>query len=115
MSSWANNYCGGYGISIKVVNPDGTQCTTDQKKDFDRGETLIWTGVGLGNCSNTVVTNDSTLYIQSDSYDDFCPLKVTIRTSEGLTFITNKIDNWYDYYTNNKAHALKEARGIGKF
>ena len=110
MTSWDNYFCGGYGISVKVVNPDGTQCMTDKVEGMSAGDTLNWSWFSGGlksSCSGTVVTSDSTLYIQSDSGDDFCPKWAWVTTDKGAKYgITKRINTWYDYQTNNKAHRL---------
>ena len=97
---------------MKLVNPDGTHCKTTEK-DLDAGDTLVWSvGQGLGNCSNMVVTPNSTLYIQTSSGNDFCPKNVLITpVEEGPAYVTNEISDWYDKdKTNNKKHKLREGK-----
>ena len=58
MTTWDSTNCGGYP-SVKVVNPDGTNCQTIEK-DLNAGETLVWSEEGddfiVGSCSTIVVT-----------------------------------------------------------
>ena len=110
-----NNYCGGYEISVKVVNQDGKQCLTTAM-DADKGQALVWTiGQGLGSsCLDMVVTERSTVYIQSTSGDDFCPWYVWVTTTENSIYNTKKITDWYDKQTNNKKHALTSLISRGR-
>ena len=62
--SWNDHNCGGWS-SIKLENPDGTHCETNEKS-LSAGDTLEWslTEGGLKGCSNMVVTQNTTLYIE---------------------------------------------------
>ena len=111
MTSWSSINCGGEGISVEVANPDGTKCLTTAK-DMSRGETLHWSeGRGLeSDCSSMVVDEQSTLYIQTSSTDDFCPKNVWLTSEEGDVYITSNISTWYDKdKTNSKKHALEKS------
>ena len=111
MTSWSSINCGGEGISVEVANSDGSKCLTTSK-DISRGETLHWSfGRGLdGDCSSMVVDEDSTLYIQTSSTDDFCPKRVWLRTEKGDIYTSSNISAWYDKdKTNSKKHALEKS------
>ena len=111
MTSWSSINCGGEGISVKVANPDGTQCLTTAK-DMSRGEALHWSmQQGLeSDCWSMVVNEEGTLYIQSSMADDFCPKLVWITTEEGHVYMTSNISAWYDKYkTNSKKHVLEKS------
>ena len=108
MTSWSSFSCGGGGISVELENPDGTQCLTTAK-DLSRGETLLWSeGRGLdSDCSSMVISEESTLYIQSSRVDDFCPQHVWITTEDGAMYASSNLTAWYDKEkTNSKKHAL---------
>ena len=108
MTSWSSFSCGGGGISVELENPDGNQCLTTAK-DLSRGETLLWSeGRGLdSDCSSMVVSEESTLYIQSSRADDFCPQHVWITTKDGAMYASSNLTAWYDKEkTNSKKHAL---------
>ena len=112
MTSWSSINCGGEGIRLKVVNPDGTSCLTSPK-DMKRGETLLWSAQqGLeGDCLSMVISEDSSLYIQSSTGDDFCPEYVWITTEEeGQVYKTSNISAWHGRdKTNTEKHELKKS------
>ena len=109
--SWNDHNCGGWS-SIKLENPDGTHCETNEKS-LSAGDTLEWslTEGGLKGCSNMVVTQNTTLYIQTSSSNDFCPKYVWVTPVKGLAYKTNEISDWYDKgKTINKKHTLQECK-----
>ena len=115
MTSWDDYDCGGWS-SIKLENPDGTHCETSEKS-ISAGDTLIWSlpEGGLQSCSNIVATQNTTLYIQTSSRNDFCPKNVLVKTRKGPTYKTNEISNWYDKdKTNNRKHTLQECKNTRK-
>ena len=103
MTTWSSNDCGGYGVRVKVVNPGGETCTTSEK-DLSKGETLAWRPQGC-DCASMEVTTDSTVYIQTDHGDDFCPEKVFIKSPDSM-YETPKIMDWYDNASNDKKHKI---------
>ena len=111
MLSWDDYDCGGWS-SIKLENPDGTHCETSEKS-VSAGDTLLWslTEGDLKSCLNMVVTENTTLYIQTSSRNDFCPKYVLVKPVQGPAYKTNEISNWYDQrLTNNKKHTLQERK-----
>ena len=110
MTTWGSINCGGYP-SVKLANPDGTHCKTVEK-DFNPGDTVVWSGQGLANCRTMELTLNSTLYIQTSSGNDFCPKNVVITPKEGPAYaVINEISDWYDKdKTNNKSHKLRECK-----
>ena len=111
MTSWSSINCGGEGIRLKVVNPDGTSCLTSPK-NMRKGETLLWAAKQDldGDCLSMVISEDSSLYIQSSTGDDFCPEYVWITTEEGHVYKTSKISAWHDRdKTNSVKHELKKS------
>ena len=103
MTTWSSNDCGGYGVRVKVVNAGGETCLTSEK-DFSKGEELVWNPEG-GDCANMEVTTNSTVYIQTDHGNDFCPEFVYIKTPDGM-YETHKLSRWYDYQSNDKEHKI---------
>ena len=113
MTTWSSNDCGGYKISIKIANQDGSECRTTTKADLSAGERLTWSEGGNtlhSNCNNFMVTENSTVYIQTPSSDDFCPEWVYITYLDGRNTryyrTATKIDHWYDQATNYKRHKI---------
>ena len=112
LMSWADHRCGGWP-SIELKNPDGTHCETAERS-LSAGDTLVWSlAEGLKNCSNMVVTQNTTLYIKTSSGDDLCPKNVFIFPTVGPVYTTGDIYTWYDYYkTNGRKHRLLECRTV---
>ena len=115
MTSWGSLHCGGYGISIKIANPDGPECLTNAQ-NLTKGETLSWSADERGEkkisgCENMMVTTESTVYIQSYSSNEFCPYYVTITTVIGASYKTNNISEWYDKETSSKRHRIHTVKG----
>ena len=106
--SWDDDDCGGWP-SIKLENPDGTHCETDERS-LAAGATLLWS-IHFDSCWNMSVTQDTILYIQTSSGNDFCPKRILVKLVNGPAYITNEISDWYDKdKTNNKKHLLKECK-----
>ena len=110
LTSWDDHNCGGWS-SIKLENPDGTHCETNEKS-LSAGATLVWSlHEGLKSCSDMVVTQNTTVYIQTTSYNDFCPKNLLVTSVNGPAYTTNEISDWYDKgKTNNKKHTLQECK-----
>ena len=103
MSSYSNDYCGGYGIRVRIHNPEGEECITS-RKDSSPGDQLTWNNPSGGNCTGMEVRTWKTIvYIESNSGNDFCPKMVTIHT-KGSIYKIHEIDSWYDYSTNLLPH-----------
>ena len=103
MIMWSSNNCGGYGVRVKVVNPGGETCLTSDK-DVSKGKELVWRPQG-DDCDTMEVTTDSTIYIQTDHGNDFCPEVVFIKTPDNM-YATPKISDWYDKQSNDKKHKV---------
>ena len=108
--SWDDNYCGGWP-RIRLENSDGTDCETNEKY-LAAGATVVWSfHEGLDSCSNMMVTQNTTLFIQTSSRNDFCPKNVLVTPVNGPAYTTNKISDWYaKETTNNKMHLLQESK-----
>ena len=105
MSSHSNNYCGGYGIRIRIKNPEGEECITS-REDSNPGNLFIWNNPNGGNCKDMEISWLKTrVYIESNSGNDFCPKVVKIYTTEA-TYETNEIHSWYDYSSNSLQHFI---------
>ena len=107
-------FCGGSGVNIRLVNTDGTECTTTSKDYW----TLVvlerrvdWSGPELNNCTGMNVSDTTMVYLRTDEEYSwvkyFCPRKVTIVAHSGLKLDTEEIIlQKYDRSTNNKGHQL---------
>ena len=110
MSSYSNNYCGGYGIRMRIKNPEGKECITS-RKDSNPGDLFIWNNPNGGNCEDMEISWLKTkVYIESNDGNDFCPKVVTIYTDD-ITYATNEIDSWYDSSTNSLQHSIHIVQG----
>ena len=52
-------YCGGYNTQIAFIR-GYEKCITSIKEEFSRGDTLVWNGTDLGNCTDTMIFDDFT-------------------------------------------------------
>ena len=107
MSSHTGFNCGGYGVRIRIHNPEGEECITSRIADFDAGNLLYWNNPRGGNCTDMEIRTWKTkVYIESNSIDNFCPKLVTIYTN-GANYTTKEIDSWYDESTNSLPHRIR--------
>ena len=108
--SWDDYDCGGWP-SIKLENPDGTHCETEERS-LAAGATLLWSFYeDYDSCWNMSVTENTILYIKTSSGNDFCPKRILVTLVNGPAYITNEISEWYDKdKTNNKKHLLQECK-----
>ena len=107
MSSHTDYNCGGFGIRIRIHNPEGEECVTSRIPEFDAGNLLYWNNPRGGNCTDMEIRTWKTkVYIESNSGDNFCPKLVTIYTN-GANYTTKEIDSWYDESTNLLPHRIR--------
>ena len=107
MSSHTDYNCGGFGIRIRIHNPEGEECVTSRIPEFDAGNLLYWKNLRDGNCTDMEIRTWKTkVYIESNSGDNFCPKLVTIYTN-GANYTTKEIDSWYDESTNSLPHRIR--------
>ena len=99
--------CGGDNVRIKIMDQNGMECLTERKHDFSKGTKLSWSkGKGLGEkCSKMVVSNNSFVFLETTSGDDYCPERVSV-TSVRNHIYELTLHEWYDDKHNGKPHAL---------
>ena len=108
MKSWSHLHCGGFGISVKVVNSNGEQCES-KEKDLAAGQELVWSVESGGlptNCSFMGISINTTVYIRTRYQDSFCPQEVWIATWEKSVYVTNQITNWLSRAPNSDNHQI---------
>ena len=85
---------------------NGTECLTGIQ-DLNRGTNLTWpAGDGrLSDCENTTINENSIVYVQSNSSDNFCPKMISIFSFGGASYETNLIN---DKGNNKQRHISKK-------
>ena len=92
LSLYSDDECGGQQIFIIIL--DNTKeyevvnsCTTEQY-DIKRGETKVWNGEKLGECTNTFFNFSSATKIEfrlrTRRLNSFCPLYLTMKIDNAV-------------------------------
>ena len=80
--------CGGNSAYIELLQ-DSTSCQTEDKGEFDKGSTLVWTASTLYTCQGKEfdVLNDVIGFkTMSNDSNDYCPKTLTITMSNGYEY-----------------------------
>lgn len=102
-------FCGmNEGVTVELSNPDGNQCRVQQSGDFDGGDILAWgeNQLGLGNCRDFPINENTMVYLNSNLDDDYCPHVVFIVKTNGQRFESKMEEERYDMSSNHIGHPV---------
>ena len=99
--------CGGENVYFSLYDQQNN-CSSEVKRNFNLGKTLIWQKKDLGECKKFIQEINENqkvvLKVQSDSYDKFCPKNVYVHPDNGIQFNYKMKSEWYSKQTNNYVH-----------